>query len=186
MTKINFSDNDFQVLMRTLQENFVETPFILPTENLVNRYLLTDDKILVTVNFKDVQILLRTGVDDFAEFEIERLQTNVRMPYGDGMRVRVSFDDVILRDVRPDSYLAYNLRCVMLPKYYSKNMVLDEHLESHEVVIDIFIENERKMNVKLELENYAILAIPDFFLTMFKQFVEKGLGEENQEKYMII
>lgn len=93
------------------------------------------------------------------------------MPYGDGMRVRVSFDDVILRDVRPDTYLAYNLRCVMLPKYYSKNMVLEEQIESHEVIIDVDIVNEKRMNVKLEMENYAILAIPDFFLTIFKQFV---------------
>lgn len=90
------------------------------------------------------------------------------MPYGDGMEIKVSFDDVILRDVRPDSYLAYNLRCVMLPKYYSKNMSLEEQIESHEVTIQVDIENEKKMNVRLSLENYAILAIPDFFLTLFR------------------
>ena len=90
------------------------------------------------------------------------------MPYGDGMEIKVSFDDVILRDVIPDSYLAYNLRCVMLPKYYSKNMSLEEQIESHEVTIQVDIENEKKMNVRLSLENYAILAIPDFFLTLFR------------------
>lgn len=84
------------------------------------------------------------------------------------MEIKVSFDDVILRDVRPDSYLAYNLRCVMLPKYYSKNMSLEEQIESHEVTIQVDIENEKKMNVRLSLENYAILAIPDFFLTLFR------------------
>ena len=56
----------------------------------------------------------------------------------------------------------------MLPKYYSKNMSLEEQIESHEVTIQVDIENEKKMNVRLSLENYAILAIPDFFLTLFR------------------
>ncbi len=121
---------------------------------------------MVNVDFHAIQGVLRQGKEELAGMQIKNFKARVHMPYRGGQNIQVDFNKLLLTDRRPYSYLAEQLRYIMMPKYYSRNLKLEERREQNSVSITFLNKVDFKQFITVHLDDYSLLLIPDFLLSM--------------------